>query len=346
MADNILFSTDPAGDLAGFLRERGHSKICVVTDEHTVVHCYPELAASLPPHQRVTLPAGEAHKNLDTCARLWQAFTDQALDRRSVVVVVGGGVLGDMAGFCAATYKRGIDFILVPTTLLAQVDASIGGKLGVDFNHFKNHIGVFQHPALTLLHAGFLKTLPEAELRSGFAEIVKHTLIADASMWNEIRGREFAEQDWEKLIHHSVQVKKRIVADDPREKGLRKVLNAGHTLGHAIETHMLNMGNHILHGEAVAAGLICEAAIAMDRGLLTREHGQEISDYLNANFPRINLPENDDEVIAALTVQDKKNQGNKILCVLLEGPGKARWDCEISLDEVKGALSSYRTTQT
>src|SRR5690606_12623277 len=161
---NIHFCDDPGAELRQILEGTPYTKCCVVVDDHTVLHCYPLVRSALPEHALVTVPSGEEHKNLDTCQTLWQAFTDQALDRHSVVIVLGGGVLCDMGGFCAATYKRGIDFILVPTTLLAQVDASIGGKLGVDFNHLKNHIGLFRLPASTIIHDGFLKTLPEEEL--------------------------------------------------------------------------------------------------------------------------------------------------------------------------------------
>lgn len=343
MADYIQYSNDPAHALTAFLRERRYSKLCVVTDEHTLEHCYPKIRATMPPHGVVTVPAGEEHKNLETCARLWQAFTDQALDRHAGVVVLGGGVLGDMAGFCAATFKRGIDFILLPTTLLSQVDASVGGKLGVDFNHLKNHIGVFQAPALTLIHTGFLATLPRAELRSGFAEVIKHALIADSEMWDELRTTAFPNYNWEKLVAHSVEIKRKVVEEDPREKGLRKILNAGHTIGHAIETYLLSIGKRVLHGEAVAAGLITEAFLAVQKGLLEEKHQREINGYILQTFGKVSISVSDDEAIAALTVQDKKNSGNRILCVLLEGPGKARWDCEISLEEVKRALAFYRS---
>src|SRR6478609_6670222 len=186
MPDNILITSQPAADLHKFIDSRKYSKVAVLTDDNTLKYCYPLVQTSLPSHELITVKSGEENKNLKTCEFIWNALTNYQLDRHSVVIVIGGGVLGDMGGFCAATYKRGIDFILIPTTLLAQVDSSIGGKLGVDFNHFKNHIGVFKQPALTILHSGFLKTLPAAELRSGFAEVIKHTLISDKTMWDEI----------------------------------------------------------------------------------------------------------------------------------------------------------------
>jgi 3-dehydroquinate synthase len=343
MPDNIHFSANPSAILKSILEEKEYSKVCVLADENTFRYCYPLIKNGLKDHEVIKIVSGEERKNMETCISIWQSMTAASLDRHAVLIVLGGGVLGDMGGFCAATYKRGIDFILIPTTLLAQVDASIGGKLGVDFNHFKNHIGVFQSPASTILDSGFLKTLPVEELRSGFAEVIKHTLISDKAMWAEISGRSLENQDWEKLIRHSVDFKLDVVSKDPKEKGLRKILNAGHTIGHAIESHMLNKGTRILHGQAIAAGLVTESYIASEKGLLLQNDLKEIVRYMIEIYGKINVAPVDDQTIAQLTIQDKKNKGNKILCVLLEGIGKARWDCEISQDEVKGALSFYRS---
>jgi 3-dehydroquinate synthase len=341
MSDNIVFSSDLALDLVGFLQQSAYSKVAVLMDENTKSKCYPIIKHLLPAHSAIEVKAGEEFKNLNTCETIWQALTDAEFDRHSVLVILGGGVLGDMGGFCAATYKRGIDFILVSTTLLSQVDSSIGGKLGIDFKHFKNHIGVFQLPAMTLLYDGFLKTLPRAELRSGFAEIIKHILISDSKLWEEIRLKSLDQQDWKKLIHHSVAFKAKVVAEDPKEKGLRKILNTGHTIGHAIETHLLNSNRKVMHGEAIAAGLIAEGFIALERKMISKNELDQIKEYIISVFGKIAFTPDDFDQIAKLTLQDKKNKGTKILCVLLEGIGKARWDCEISLEEVKGALTFY-----
>ena len=346
LPENVLFSNDPVNDLQSFLTRKQYSQIAVLVDENTQTHCYPTLTAGLPQHFMITVKSGEEQKNLSTCLSIWQSMTDHALDRHAVVIIVGGGVLGDMGGFCAATYKRGIDFILVPTTLLSQVDASIGGKMGVDFNSFKNHIGIFQQPVLTLIHSGFLKTLPESELRSGFAEVIKHALISDAATWDLIRSRSLKDQDWNRLLHHSVEFKANVTTQDPREKGLRKILNAGHTIGHAVESYLLSTGHRILHGEAIAVGLIAEGFLARERSMLSEADLAAISSYITQTFGRVMLEESALEKIAMLTVQDKKNKGNRILCVLLDGIGRAQWDCEISLEEVKRALSFYRMLQT
>ncbi|HEY0652198.1 MAG TPA: 3-dehydroquinate synthase [Chryseosolibacter sp.] len=343
MPDNLVFTIDPALSLKEFLQTKKYSRVTVLTDENTSKHCYPLLANAFPEHKIITIPSGEEHKTINTCSKIWDAMTSHALDRHSVLVILGGGVLGDMGGFCAATYKRGIDFILIPTTLLSQVDASIGGKLGVDFNHFKNHIGVFQTPALTVLHAGFLKTLSSREKRSGFAEIIKHCLISDKAMWDVLRSKSFENQDWDTLIRHSVGFKEQVVTEDPKEKGLRKILNMGHTIGHAIETFLLNAGNKVLHGEAIAAGLIAESWLSKERGFISNDEFSQIAKYILSTFGKIEIPQQNDDAIASLTLQDKKNEGDKILSVLLDGVGKARWDNVITKEEVKGALAIYRS---
>ena len=343
MTDNIVFSEDPGADLQKFLSGKSYSKIAVLSDDNTIRYCYPLIRRALPAHEIIEVPSGEEHKNLDTCAVIWQKMTAWEMDRHALLIIIGGGVLGDMGGFCAATYKRGIDFVLIPTTLLSQVDASIGGKLGIDFQHFKNHIGVFQTPVLTVLYAGFLKTLPGAETRSGFAEVIKHALIADAPVWEEIRKHSLADQDWKMLLQHSVKVKLNVVRTDPYEKGLRKTLNAGHTIGHAVETYLLQKDTKILHGEAVAVGLVCEAFLAKENGMIMPDELDAIREYILNVFGKVSLDRGEEDAIAKLTLQDKKNRGNKIMCVLLDGIGNARWDCEIRPDDVKRALAFYRS---
>jgi len=343
LPDNVQFSTAPADTLKMLFSARKYSRIIVLTDENTHRYCLPVVHAALPSSSVIEVRSGEAHKNLETCTKIWQELTDATVDRHGCLVVLGGGVLGDMGGFCAATYKRGIDFVLVPTTLLAQCDASIGGKLGIDFNLFKNHIGVFCQPALTLLHSGFLKTLPHSELRSGFAEIIKHTLIGDRDMWLRVSAQGLDEQPWDELVKHSVSFKAWVTTEDPTEKGLRKILNAGHTIGHALETYLLSLGAKITHGEAVAAGLIMEAHIAAGRDLLKREELIEIARYISSVYPKLSIDAAAEGAICQLMIQDKKNRNNKILCVLLNGIGRANWDYEINVDEVKNALTFYQT---
>jgi 3-dehydroquinate synthase len=345
LPENILLSDDAGQDLKTFLQKKNYSRLAVLVDENTHRACYPLVEASLPPHFIIEVKSGEQQKNIETCVDVWQNMTDNALDRHSCMLILGGGVLGDMGGFCAATYKRGIEFILVPTTLLAQVDASIGGKLGIDFDHYKNHIGVFQQPILTLLYDGFLSTLPEAEIRSGFAEIIKHALISDTNVWREIESKELRDQPLKRLIRHSVEFKAKVITEDPRENGLRKILNAGHTIGHAIESHRLAQGKGILHGEAVAAGLLAETHIAANHKLVTESELKSIASFILRTYGKVELADEELTRIAQLTLQDKKNKNNKILCVLLDRIGKAKWDCEISLESVTDALKFYQAAQ-
>lgn len=343
LPDNILFSKNPTADLTRFLQSKNYSKKVVLVDEHTREHCLPLITAEF--EAIIEVKSGEEYKNLSTCEKIWQEMTDHALDRHACVIVLGGGVLGDMGGFCAATYKRGIDFILVPTTLLAQVDASIGGKLGIDFMHYKNHIGVFQQPALTLIHSGFLKSLPFLELRSGFAEVIKHCLIADRNMFRQISKTDIQQQDWESIALHSVQFKAEITFEDPRESGIRKTLNAGHTVGHAIESYLLASGSKILHGEAIAIGLIAEGFIALERRYLSETELAEITLCILQVFGKVELTQAQIKSAAQYALQDKKNKDNKIFCVLLEGIGKSKWDEEISIQEIEAGLTFYQFLQ-
>lgn len=341
----IKLSDNPGPYLRLFLQKREYTKIAVLADENTVAHCYPLVTEFLPEHHLITIKSGEEYKTLQTCETIWQAMTDKQLDRHSVLLIIGGGVLGDMGGFCAATYKRGIQFILIPTTLLAMADASIGGKLGVDFKGFKNHIGLFQEPELNLLHSGFLRTLPATELRSGFAEVVKHALISDRSLWDEIRSRGIEQQPWDVLLRYSAEFKSSVVREDPTEKGLRKILNAGHTVGHAIETHFLLNDKRVLHGEAIAAGLVCEAWMANRAGLLGENDLTDIASYILGVFGKLEVTHGESQQIAELCTQDKKNKGKKVLAALLDGIGKARWDCEVTKDQIVQSLAFYQSLQ-
>ena len=327
--------------LSGFLKDLSFTQLAVLVDANTRQLCYPLIESVLPNHQVIEVSAGEGSKNLTTCTHIWQQFTDLQLDRHALVIVIGGGVLGDMGGFCAATYKRGIHFILMPTTLLAQVDASVGGKLGIDFNDYKNHIGLFQEPLATLISPQFLGTLPHRELRSGYAEIIKHCLIADKVKWDEIARKNLDGQNWEELIRHSVHIKQQITEADPREKGLRKTLNFGHTLGHAFETFFLGSAHRLFHGEAIAIGMITESYIAHQKKLLTDSEVQGISQYLLTIFGKISTSIDSNRIIA-LTLQDKKNKGAKVLMALPQGIGKAIWDVEVSEKEMEEAIGYYQ----
>lgn len=333
-----------AESLPAFLKQKNYSAIAVLADSNTRRFCYPAVKNFLPKHKIIAIRAGEEFKNLAACETVWQALTDAQFDRHALLIDLGGGVIGDLGGFCAATYKRGIDFIQIPTTLLSQVDASVGGKLGIDFHGFKNHIGVFKLPEAVLIDTVFFQTLPESELRSGFAEIIKHCLIADAAKWNIIRRRDLAQQDWNDLVAHSVAIKKNIVEQDPNERGIRKVLNFGHTLGHALETHFLaDPKRRLLHGEAIAAGMIAEAFIAQRKGLIQTGLLEQIEEYLFSIYGRVTITDADLEPVLALTLQDKKNRNGQVRMALLDGPGSCTYDVSVTKAEMRRALEYYRT---
>jgi 3-dehydroquinate synthase len=257
-------------------------------------------------------------------------------------VNLGGGVLTDLGGFCAALYKRGIRFVQVPTTLLAQVDASVGGKTGVDFQGFKNQLGVFQEPAAVCIDPQFLRTLDPRQLKSGYAEIVKHSLIADAAAFAEQRRTGMLVDDWTATIQASVALKQSIVAQDPLEAGPRKLLNFGHTVGHALESYLLvQPGREILHGEAVAAGMVCEAWLSVQRGLLSAGALDQIETFLFSVFEKVQFVLLETEAIAEYAWQDKKNVGSVINCTLLRGIGQGVYDQPVTIHELADSLRYY-----
>ncbi len=329
--------------LKTFLGTKSYSKIVVLTDTNTKRFCYPVIKDSLPKHTLITVKHGEENKNLQTCELIWSAMTEAQLDRHALMINLGGGVIGDMGGFCAATYKRGIDFIQIPTTLLSQVDASVGGKLGIDFQGFKNHLGVFTLPNAVLIDPVFLETLSEREKRSGFAEILKHCLIQDGEKWQEIRRKDLADQDLPDLIAHSVEIKKKVVEQDPTEKGLRKILNFGHTLGHAIETFFLPQGKkRLFHGEAIATGMVCESYIAYERGLIDERTLEQIEEFIFSIYGKVDIAEADFDTIIGLTLQDKKNKGKEVRFSLINSAGSCLYDIVVSKNEMKKALAYYK----
>jgi 3-dehydroquinate synthase len=329
--------------LATFFAQNDYSHIAILVDEFTNKYCLPIIQDLLPTNfTKILIKSGEHHKNLATCERVWDRMTQANMDRHSLLVNLGGGVIGDLGGFCASTYKRGIDFIQIPTTLLAQVDASVGGKLGIDFQGLKNHIGVFQLPKTVLIDPKFIDTLSIQQKKSGFAEIIKHCLIRDAQEWNLIRQQSFEELDLSKLIAHSVAIKEAVVLEDPKEAGLRKILNFGHTLGHAIETYLLDKGKRkILHGEAIAIGMIVEAFISHQRDLISLQELEEIESYLFENYGRVKLHAEEISKIISLTAQDKKNKGKEIRFSLLTGIGDCGYDIPVSALEMKKAIQYY-----
>lgn len=318
-----------------------YSQIYVLCDTHTEKHCYALIQALLPEHKKIVVQPGEEYKNIQTCMLIWQALTDNNADRKALLINLGGGVLGDMGGFCAATYKRGIDFVQIPTTLLSMVDASVGGKLGIDFENFKNHIGVFAMPKRVLIFPGFLASLPYEEIRSGYAEVIKHALIRDAMAWSEITNTSIEHllatpERWQTIIAHSIRIKANVVEADPTEKGLRKILNFGHTIGHAIETHYLH-SNRLLHGEAIALGMVAEAYLSTKKGWLSEEVYLQIKRHLLTVYTLerfMVLKLSDFESILQYMYQDKKNAFGNILFSVLKSVGQCEYDVQYTREEI------------
>jgi len=304
-----------------------YSKVAILVDENTkrdCLHKLPKIENAI----IIEIKSGEEYKNISTCNFIWEQLTINNFDRNSLLINLGGGVIGDMGGFCAATYKRGLDFIHIPTTLLAMVDASVGGKLGIDFKGFKNQIGLFNNPKAVLISPEFLETLAESELKSGFSEVVKHALISDNSLWVKLKNTPFTDFDWGDIIDTTVQIKNKIVLADPFEKGERKKLNFGHTFGHAIESYYLEKGTPISHGEAVFMGMILETEISD----LPETEKNEIKNYILSNFALPYTPKKSN--LHKFLINDKKNQDGKINFTLLNRIGNCSFDNLFSLDEL------------
>lgn len=335
-----------ADTLPAALRACPHSQLFVLVDENTQAHCWPLLEQVLAGQEAklICIPAGERHKNIGTCQHIWQQLMEQRAGRDALLLNLGGGVIGDMGGFCAGTFKRGMKFIQVPTTLLAQVDASIGGKLGIDFLQVKNSIGLFANPQAVLIDPAFLRTLPPQELRSGYAEILKHSLIADAAQWTALQKLDrLDEADWARIIPASLAIKQRIVAADPFERGLRKALNFGHTIGHAVEGHALETDHPLLHGEAIAIGMICEAFLSHQLLGLPAEDLAAISHYLLKVYGHVPLSELDDPIYLRLMGNDKKNEGQAINFSLLPVAGQVEVNCTAEAAQILEGLAYYRS---
>jgi 3-dehydroquinate synthase len=341
---SIQFQNNNFLQLKKQLEDAHYSKIFILVDTNTQKYCLPILKKALSDFELniIQIKAGEAHKNINTCQLIWNDLIQQQADRKSVLLNLGGGVIGDMGGFCASTYKRGIDFIQIPTTLLAQVDASIGGKLGIDFAMVKNSIGLFCNPKAVYLLTNFFGTLPKEELYSGYAEVLKHALIADKKYWDKLRSFDDLEgMDWDIIITDSLQVKKNIVEQDPFEKGIRKSLNFGHTIGHAIESLSWETNHPLLHGEAVALGMITESFLSYKLLGFPAADLERISQYMLQLYPKYNLDQLDKQAILALIQQDKKNEHQQVCCTMLEQIGSFKINVHTTDILILEALDYY-----
>lgn len=342
----IVFSNNITEELEKIIGSIQHNKLFFLTDENSVKFALPLISENIRKKANtITIPSGDANKNLETLSFVWSELQARGATRNSLMVNLGGGVVTDLGGFAAATFKRGLKFVNVPTTLLSAVDAAVGGKTGINFNGLKNEIGAFREADAVLIATAFLKTLPEKEVKSGYAEMLKHGLLSSYKSYRkliEFNISELSEDRLLTLLEESVGVKRKIVEQDPFEKGLRKALNLGHTAGHAFESLALKKGEPIPHGYAVAWGLVVEMILSklikdLDSNIL-----YELADYTYSHYGAFNITCNDYQMLCNIMRHDKKSENGEYNFSLISNPGNVYVDCIISEDDVKTALDIYR----
>lgn len=323
-------------DLNSIINIRAFSKVIVVTDEKIP-------SEILNQYQKIIVPSGENNKNIEKIQVIWRKLLKLKADRKTLVINLGGGVISDMGGFAAATYMRGIKFLQVPTTLLSTVDASVGGKVGIDFEGIKNLIGSFNQPIGVVVDINTFKSLPDREFISGFGEIIKHGIIADKEYFNLVTSKtpkEFSNEELIKIIKRSVEIKSKIVSSDEKESGRRKLLNFGHTVGHALESASLKTPNPLLHGEAISLGMIAEAKISQLKNLLSENDLQAIKNALEKSLLPVKTEiKNNDEILDLLS-KDKKAESGKINWTLIKNIGEAIFDQQVERELVLQSLES------
>lgn len=346
---SIHFGTKGYDALSERIAHQKYSSVFVVTDNHSNDYCLPKFLSQFAveiPVEIIEFDSGEQAKNIDTCVAVWNILTELGADRKSLIVNLGGGVVTDLGGFVASTFKRGIDFVNVPTTLLAMVDAAVGGKNGVDLGALKNQIGVINTPSLLVIDTSYLETLPQNEMRSGLAEMLKHGLVYDKTYWEkflDLSALDFA--DFDELIYDSIVIKNDIVSQDPTENGIRKALNFGHTLGHAIESYFLETEHKetLLHGEAIAAGMVLEAFISWKKSLLTEAEYAQIKATIFAVFDVIPFDKKDYAPILGLLIHDKKNEYGEVQFALLDGIGNIKINQTVENELIEAAFKNYKS---
>lgn len=335
---DIFIGTDTIIQLPGLVNLNKYSNIFTIIDPAVEKHLTNRIERSLNRKiNKIEVAAGEKNKNIETVQKIWKALKEFGCDRKSLVINIGGGVVGDMGGFAASTFMRGVDFLQIPTTLLAQVDASVGGKVGINFSGIKNLIGTFQQPVAVIIDVNALSTLPPREFISGFAEIIKHGLIADKRYFQLVTGKkplEFSTEELVKIIERSCKIKANIISADEKEGGPRKKLNFGHTIGHAVESLSQETTHPLLHGEAIGIGMIAEGRISKDIGLLSSKDYQIMEQSLiNAGLPvSCNLPV--DRILEKI-ISDKKTEKGETKWTLLKGIGQAVYDQQVDLSIIR-----------
>ena len=342
----VVISKNLTEALATAVAACEHDRTFILVDETTERCCLPVVSEmkSIRGAQVIVIGATDTHKTLESLAHVWEALGEGGATRHSLLINIGGGMVTDLGGFAASTFKRGINYINIPTTLLAMVDASVGGKTGINFRGLKNEIGVFSNASTVILDTTFLKTLDAENICSGYAEMLKHGLISDEQMWAELMNFELSQPDLgllQTMVAQSVAVKQRIVTEDPLEKGIRKALNLGHTFGHAFESFALSR-KPILHGYAVAYGLICELYLStIKTGFPTDKMHQTVS-FIKEHYGKMTITCDDYPTLLELMTHDKKNVADTINFTLLGGIGDIRINQTATKEEIYEALDFYR----
>ncbi len=333
--------------IEAFLNEHKPSKCYILVDEHTEKFCLNYFISKLK-HQYnfevIKINSGENFKNLESCSTIWNKLTDLGADRNSLLINLGGGVITDMGGFTASTFKRGISFINISTTLLSMVDASVGGKTGVDLGVLKNQIGLFSNPEMVLIDENYLNTLPPRELLSGLAEIIKYGLTYDLKLWDEISSfKTITINNIKPLIHRSIEIKNEVILKDPKENGLRKILNFGHTLGHAVESYFLQAPHKktLTHGEAIAVGMVMELYLSHVQFNFPINLVDEVKNKIKSLFGNVVISTNDFKHITDLLIHDKKNSNGKVNFVLLSAFEKCELNCNVKKSQLVDAFKYY-----
>ncbi len=343
----VNFQEDAYRKLNRFILNAKPSTVFILVDENTSKKCLPVLLPQLKVQQSleiIEIKSGEENKNLNTCIDVWNALTERGADRKSLLINLGGGVITDLGGFVASAFKRGIQFVNIPTTLLSMVDASVGGKTGVDLGVLKNQIGLFSDPEMVLIDPHYLKTITERELRSGLAEIIKYGLTYDIKIWNEINSfKELNISNISTLIHRSIEIKNEVVTKDPKEHGLRKILNFGHTLGHAIESFFLDSDDkdNLTHGEAIGIGMVTESYISEKLLNFPKKEVDAIKQMMHKIYGKISMNTMDYDGIIALMMHDKKNIAGQVNFVLLNDFESFKLDCAVEKELIVKALDYY-----
>ncbi|NVJ89533.1 MAG: 3-dehydroquinate synthase [Flavobacteriaceae bacterium] len=343
---SVVFNKEGHQELSSLLSSNSYSKVFILVDKNTKKYCLQKFKTKLNldfTYELIEINSGEINKNLETCIQVWNHITNLGGDRKSVLITLGGGVITDLGGFVASCFKRGIDFINIPTTLLSMVDASVGGKTGVDLGVLKNQIGLFANPKMVVVDEDYLETLAEREIKSGTAEIIKYGLTYDKSLFDEISTNNY--KNINTLIYRSIEIKNEVVLMDPKENYLRKVLNFGHTLGHAIESYFLESTKvkSLTHGEAIAIGMVCESYLSTKIFDLSIEKLKLIKKTILEIYTKVDISKNYYPEILSLLKHDKKNVNGQINFVLLNDFEDYKIDCKVSEDLILESLDFYNS---